>query len=235
MKCAPDRILVVDDEPKIVEVVEAFLTSRGYDVLSALSGSRALEILAHEAVSLVLLDLMLPDLAGEELCARIRRTSRVPVIMLTAKTSEEDMIRGLSLGADDYIAKPFSLKALLARVEAVLRRAGSDIRPLYNRNAFGDLEVDFEAMEVRKSGAAVPLTPNEWRILSALIKYPSKVFTRDELICAALGDEFDGFHRAIDTHVKNIRQKLEDDPKNPVYILTVHGVGYRFGGGHART
>ena len=231
-----NRILVVDDEPKIIEVVAAYLASRGFRVLSAGTGRQALEILAREKVSLVLLDLMLPDISGEDVCLEIRRTSRVPVIMLTAKSGEDDMVNGLSVGADDYIAKPFSLKALLARVEAVLRRSADDLKPLYNRNTFGDLEVDFEQHAVKKRGEIVPLTPNEFKILSALVKYPTKVFTRDELILSALGDGFDGFHRAIDSHVKNIRQKIEDDPKNPALILTVHGVGYKFGGGaHGRS
>ena len=229
-----NRILVVDDEPKIIEVVAAFLTSRGFRVLSAATGRAALEILPHEKVSLVLLDLMLPDMRGEDVCLEIRRTSRVPVIMLTAKSGEDDMVNGLSVGADDYIAKPFGLKALLARVEAVLRRSADDLKPLYNRNTFGDLEVDFEQHAVKKRGEIVPLTPNEFKILSALVKYPTKVFTRDELILSALGDEFDGFHRAIDSHIKNIRQKIEDDPKNPAFLLTVHGVGYKFGGAHGR-
>ena len=229
-----NRILVVDDEPKIIEVVAAYLASRGFRVLSAGTGRQALEILAREKVSLVLLDLMLPDISGEDVCLEIRRTSRVPVIMLTAKSGEDDMVNGLSVGADDYIAKPFSLKALLARVEAVLRRSADDLKPLYNRNTFGDLEVDFEQHAVKKRGEIVPLTPNEFKILSALVKYPTKVFTRDELILSALGDEFDGFHRAIDSHVKNIRQKIEDDPKNPAFLLTVHGVGYKFGGAHGR-
>ena len=142
------------------------------------------------------------------------------------------MLRGLNIGADDYITKPFSLKALYARIEAVLRRSSDDPVPLYNKTAFnnGDLEVDFESRTIKKNLAEINLTPNEFKILGALIKYPNKVFTREDIINVALGDEFEGYDRAVDSHIKNIRQKIESDPKNPVYVLTIYGVGYKFGG-----
>lgn len=229
---ADKNILVVDDEPKIVEVISALLESRGFRVFAAENGAKALEIFNQENISLVLLDLMLPGMTGEEVCAAIRRKSRVPVIMLTAKVDEDNVVDGLMLGADDYITKPFGLKELHARVEAVLRRAQGDIKPLTVRNSWrnGDLTVDFEKDEVRKKGAAVPLTSSERKILSALMKHPGKMFTREELIALALGADFDGYDRAIDSHVKNIRKKLEDDPKSPVYVLTIAGHGYKFGG-----
>ncbi|MDR3208084.1 MAG: response regulator transcription factor [Oscillospiraceae bacterium] len=225
-------ILVVDDEARIAEAVASFLVSRGYRVLTAETGTRALELLAVENIALVVLDLMLPDRPGEEVCRRIRAQSRVPVIMLTAKAGEDDLLAGLALGADDYVTKPFSLKALHARIEAVLRRSGDDLLPLTLKHAYrdGDLVVDFAQGTVFKKGERVALTPSEMRLLSVLIKYPGKVFTRAELIDTALGDEFDGYDRAVDTHIKNIRQKLEDNPRAPAYILTVHGLGYRFGG-----
>ncbi|MDR1321130.1 MAG: response regulator transcription factor [Gracilibacteraceae bacterium] len=225
-------ILAVDDEPKILEVISSFLRSRGFNVFAAETGRQALAIFERENISLVLLDLMLPDIAGEEVCRRIRRKSRIPVIMLTAKIEENDLLAGLSAGADDYITKPFSLKALHARIEAVLRRSGDDLIPLAARNSFrgGDLTVDFEKNLILKKGAPVSLTPSETKILAALIKYPGRVFTRSDLIDAALGDEFDGIDRAIDNHVKNLRQKIEDDSKDPAYILTIHGTGYKFGG-----
>lgn len=229
---AKKQILVVDDEPKIREVVASLLESRGYSVLQAENGQTALELFDRENLSLVVLDLMLPDLPGEEVCRAIRKKSRVPVIMLTAKAEENDLLEGLGLGADDYVTKPFRLRELFARVEAVLRRSGDDLVPLSVRNSYrgGDLVVDFERNLVRKRGEPLALTPTELRILAALIKYPGKVFSRENLIQAALGEDFEGFDRAIDSHVKNLRQKIEDDPKKPVYVLTVHGLGYRFGG-----
>jgi DNA-binding response OmpR family regulator len=227
------NILAVDDETKILEVLASYLESHGYAVFTAETGARALEIFGREAISLVLLDLMLPDISGEEICQRIRAKSRVPIIMLTAKVEENDLLEGLRIGADDYITKPFSLKELAARVEALLRRATDDLVPLASKFAFGggDLIVDFEKNTVLKKQAPVALTPSEMKILAALIKYPGKVFTREELIETALGDEFDGYDRAVDNHIKNLRQKIEDDSKNPVYVLTVHGLGYTFGGG----
>ncbi|MDR3238630.1 MAG: response regulator transcription factor [Clostridiales bacterium] len=226
------NILVVDDEPKILEVAVSFMESRGFHVFSAENGQKAMEIFGRENIALVILDLMLPDISGEDVCREIRKKSRVPVIMLTAKAEENNIVEGLELGADDYITKPFGLKELYARVEAVLRRTEKDLTPLTARSSWrgGDLAVDFSAGEVRKKGNSVALTPTESKILAALIKYPGKIFTREELITLALGDEFDGYDRAVDFHIKNIRQKIEDDPRNPVYVLTVHGQGYRFGG-----
>ncbi len=226
------NVLVVDDEPKILEVVCRLLESKGYRPLPAENGRKALEIFDAENISLILLDLMLPDLSGEEVCTAIRKKSRVPVIMLTAKVEENDVVEGFSLGADDYVIKPFGLKELSARIEAVLRRTESDLVPLTRHNSWrdGDLVVDFEKNEVRKKGTVVTLTPSERNILSALIKYPGKVFTREELIEAALDKGFAGYDRAIDSHIKNIRKKVEDDPKSPVYVLTIPGIGYKFGG-----
>jgi DNA-binding response OmpR family regulator len=226
------NILVVDDEPKILEVVSSFLESRGFTVFTAENGKRALEIFERENIALIVLDLMLPDISGEEICRRIRLQSRVPIIMLTAKIEENELLEGLDIGADDYITKPFSLKELSARIETVLRRAADDLIPLTVKNSFrdGDLVVDFEKNIVLKNRETVSLTPSEMKILAALIKYPGKVFTRAELIDIAIGDEFDGFDRAIDNHIKNLRQKIEDDSKNPDYVVTCHGLGYKFGG-----
>ncbi len=225
-------ILVVDDEPKILEVVSALMTNKGFRVFSADNGQTALELFNRQNITLVILDLMMPGLSGEEVCTQIRKKSRVPIIMLTAKVEEENVVRGLELGADDYITKPFGLKELYARVEALLRRSGRDLIPLTVRNSWNDsdLVVDFEKGIFLKKNNAFMLTATEMKLLSAFIKYPGKVFTREELITIALGDDFDGYDRAIDSHIKNIRQKIEDDPKNPLYILTVHGLGYKFGG-----
>lgn len=232
MQSAGKNILVVDDEIKIREVIESLLNSKGYQVFTAENGTDALAIFDKENIALVVLDLMLPDISGEEICSIIRKQSRVPIIMLTAKVEEKDMLQGLQIGADDFITKPFSLLELNARIEAVLRRSSDDLVPLFQKNSFcdGDLIVDFEQNTIKKKQIPVKLTQSELKILAALIKYPGKVFTRDELIEIALGEDFIGYDRAIDSHVKNLRQKIEDDPKQPVYVLTIHGKGYKFGG-----
>lgn len=226
------NILVVDDEHKILEVVESLLRSKGYEVFTADNGTEALELFERENIALIVLDLMLPDMSGEDICRKIRRKSRVPIIMLTAKVEEKDLLQGLQIGADDYMTKPFRLLELHARIEAVLRRSSDDLVPLFKKNSFcnGDLLVDFEQNIIKKKQQPVKLTPSEMNILSALIKYPGKVFTREELIEIALGEDFIGYDRAIDSHIKNLRQKIEDDPKQPVYVRTIHGKGYRFGG-----
>ena len=226
------KILIIDDEPKIIEVVESFLESKGYSVFGAEDSRRAFEVLNEEKIDLILLDLMLPGMTGEEICAAIRKKSNVPIIMLTAKVEESDVLTGLSTGADDYITKPFSLKILLARVEAMLRRSREYSFAPGNKLSFngGELEIDFDSRSLRKNGQTITLTPSEFQILEALIKNPNKAFTREQLIDAALGDDFDGFPRAIDVHVKNLRQKIENDSKNPEYVVTIHGVGYKFGG-----
>ncbi len=225
-------ILIVDDENMMREAVASYLEKQGYDVLQAETGKQALDFLEKEAISFVILDLMLPDIPGEEICSRIRKQSRVPIIMLTAKTMEDDMLKGLDLGADDYITKPFSLKNLYARIQAVLRRSSGDLKPLTEKFSWNhdDLVIDYNRKEVLKKGENISLTPIEWKILAAFTKYPQKVFTRDELISAAFDMDFSGYDRVIDTHIKNLRKKIEDDPKNPVYLCTIHGIGYKFGG-----
>lgn len=225
-------ILVVDDEAKIVEVVKSYLEKSGYKVYVAYSGRQAIEQFEKVKPSLVVLDLMLPDIMGEEICKTIRSKSRVPIIMLTAKAEEENILKGLNIGADDYITKPFSPRQLVARVGAVLRRTLDDALPLANVYSFGNgtLTIDIDKHEVTRRGEIVNLTPSEYNILMALVSHPRKVYTREELISLALGEDFLGFDRTIDSHVKNLRQKIEDDPKAPRLVITVHGVGYRFGG-----
>lgn len=226
------KILLVDDEKKIVEVVKSYLENSGYSVVEAYKGKEALDKFDKINPSLIVLDLMLPDISGEEICKTIRKKSRVPIIMLTAKIDEEDVLKGLNIGADDYVTKPFSPKQLVARVAAVLRRVDDEAVPLSCMLSFnnGDLVIDTLKYEVKKNNTVLNLTPNEYKILMTLVKYPSKAFTREELICMVLGEDFDGYDRTIDSHIKNLRQKIENDPKNPKYILTVHGIGYRFGG-----
>jgi DNA-binding response OmpR family regulator len=225
------KILVVDDEEKIVEVVQSYLENSGYIVYKAYNGKDALDIFDKNDISLLVLDLMLPDIAGEEICQRIRKKSRVPIIMLTAKVEEENILKGFNIGADDYVTKPFSPRQLVARVMALLRRAENDLI-LSNIVSFNndELIIDYLKREVKKDGAIVNLTPSEYKVLTCLSKYPKKAFTREELVTMALGEDYDGYDRVIDTHIKNLRQKIETNPKEPKYILTVHGVGYRFGG-----
>lgn len=229
---ANKRILVVDDEKKIVEVVKSYLENGGYSVIEAFNGKEALEKFDRFGPNLIVLDLMLPDVSGEDICRTIRKKSRVPIIMLTAKVEEEDVLKGLNIGADDYVLKPFSPKQLVARVVAVLRRTEDEIIPLANILSYnnGDLLIDTLKYEIRKNDMILNLTPNEYKILMTLVKYPSKVFTREELVNMVLGGDYEGYDRTIDTHIKNLRQKIENDPKNQKYIITVHGIGYRFGG-----
>jgi DNA-binding response OmpR family regulator len=226
-------ILVVDDEPKITEVVKSYLEKSGYQAVCAYDGREALDSFDRCRPALVVLDLMLPGLSGEHVCREIRAKSRVPVIMLTAKTAEEDILKGLGLGADDYITKPFSPRLLMAKIETVLRRTSNEVIPLSKELIFdgGRLVIDSERHEVRKDGERVPFTPNEYSVFFTMASFPTRAFSRDELISHALGEAFDGYDRVIDTHIKNIRQKIEDDSKNPKYVLTVHGVGYSFGTG----
>jgi DNA-binding response OmpR family regulator len=232
MKANPKKILVVDDEAKIIEVIQSYLQIHGYEVFTAYNGQQALDLFDRVHPALIILDLMLPDIRGEEICLRLRKKSRIPIIMLTAKIEEQDIITGLDNGADDYVTKPFSPRQLMARVAALLRRTEDDAFPLTNSMSFfnNDLVIDFQNYEVKKNGVSVSLTPNEFKMLTTLAKYPHKVFTREELIHLVIGEDFEGFDRIIDTHIKNLRQKIETDSKNPSYILTVHGVGYKFGG-----
>ena len=225
-------VLIVEDEPMIREAVASYLEKQGCKVFLADNGVDALVIFEREAVTFIILDLMLPDMSGEEICTVIRKKSRVPIIMLTAKTQEEDVLRGLTIGADDYMTKPFSLKELYARMNVILRRSCNDLKPLAEKYSWtdNDLKIDFEQDEIYKNGEPLSLTPIEWKILSAFIRHPKKIFTREELIGLAFEPEFDGYDRVIDTHIKNLRKKVEDDPKKPVYLKTVHGIGYKFGG-----
>lgn len=223
------NILIVDDEPKILEIVKAYLESNDFHVFTAETGKEAQIILSQESISLMLLDLMLPDITGEEICKQVREKSNLPIIMMTAKIDEESIIQGLNIGADDYITKPFSPRQLVARVAAILRRSKIDLNQNAEQN-MSELTVNTEKRIVIKNGKILALTPNEYKILVLLMGRPQKIFTRDEIIQSVMNGDFDGFDRTIDTHVKNLRQKIEDDPKSPRYIITVYGLGYRFGG-----
>jgi DNA-binding response OmpR family regulator len=226
------KILVVDDEEKIVEVVKAYLEKAGYEVIEAYNGKDAIDLFEKQSPMLIVLDLMLPDMTGEDICKTLRKRSRVPIIMLTAKVDETNILNGYDIGTDDYITKPFSPKQLVAKINAILRRSGDDVVPLSNMLCFnnGDLVLNVLKHEVKKNGVIVNLTSSEYKILMTLIKYPQKTFTREELVSFALEDNFDGYDRVIDTHIKKIRQKLESNSKQPKYIMTIYGIGYRFGG-----
>lgn len=225
-------ILVVDDEAKIRDVLVSYLINAGFNVLGASTGSDTLLLLHNQKIDLVILDLMLPDRSGESICESIRKTSSVPILMLTAKVSENNRIHGLSIGADDYLSKPFDPREVVARVRAILRRA-DDSQMLADRLSFNNdqLVIDSLRHTVFRNGEAVSLTPNEYKLLIALAKYPQRHFTREELVDKVLGYEFDGDIRTIDQHIKNIRYKIEEDPKKPLYIMTIYGAGYRFAGG----
>jgi len=223
-------ILIVEDEEKIVSVIEAYLTRAGYQTLSAGDGKTAISLVEAHRPDVVVLDRMLPELNGDEVLRFIRQFADTPVLMLTAKGSENDVVEGLALGADGYMVKPFRPRELVARLEALLRRFGpkeSGEAITYNS---GDLKVDTAAYQVWRGGREIPITPNEFKLLNALLRQPAKVFTREELILCAFGFSYEGFERTIDSHIKNLRAKLEDKAEEPVYIRTVRGVGYRFGG-----
>lgn len=222
------RILLVEDEKTIRDAVQAYLEREKYWVLSVGDGQSAVEEFKKHPFDLVILDLMLPKLSGERVCRAIREGSDVPIIMLTAKGEVEDRIIGLELGADDYLIKPFSPRELIARVRALLRRANIDSDHELEVLDFGELVIDLSGHKVLVRGEEVDLTASEFKLLSTLAKYPGRVYTRMELVEKVLGYDFEGYERTIDSHVKNLRAKLGDDPKDPKWLYTVHGVGYRF-------
>jgi len=219
------RILVVDDEPKIVQLVRDYLERAGFAVSTARDGNEALMRAHQERPDLIVLDLGLPQLDGLEVTRRLRRDSGVPIIMLTARHEETDKVVGLELGADDYVTKPFSPRELEARVRAVLRRQARDTDAEILHA--GDLTLDLPRLRTVVAGHAVELTATEFQLLAALARQPGRVFTRAQLLDAIHGVAFDSYERAIDAHVKNIRRKIEPDPRAPRYLLTVYGVGYR--------
>lgn len=227
----PYTILVADDEPKIVDVLTGYLERDGYHVLPARTGSEVLSLLDTAQPSLIILDLMLPDLSGEQVCMAVRSRSSVPILMLTAKHSEKDRLIGLQVGADDYVTKPFSVKEVVARVGVILRRTHGE-HTLADRLVYrdGELVIDAAKQVVYKRGVDADLTGSEFRLLAILSRHPQRVFSREELIEKAFGMDFRGDSRAVDAHIKNLRAKIEDDPRHPVYVQTVYGAGYRFGG-----
>jgi two-component system alkaline phosphatase synthesis response regulator PhoP len=221
------KILVVDDELDIVKVVRAYLEQSGFRVITAGDGQLALAAFRHERPDLVILDLNLPLIDGLDVCRTIRRESNTPVIMLTARVEETDRLIGLEIGADDYIVKPFSPREVVARVRTVLRRSTSAPEQP-SLMASGALSIDPLKHEVQLQGRSIDLTPSEFNILLTMASQPGRAFSRMELLDAAQGEAYEGYERSIDVHIKNLRQKLGDEPRAPTYILTVYGVGYKF-------
>ncbi len=225
------KVLVVDDDAKTVELVKLYLNRDGYKVLVAYDGVEALRLARESHPDLIVLDLMLPGRDGLEVCRTLRSESDVPIIMLTARTTEEDKLRGLDLGADDYITKPFSPKELAARIRAVLRRLPEEtLQRGPTEINYGELSLNFLRHEALLAGRPLPLTPVEFKLLGVLVKESGRVFSRERLIEGVFGYDFEGFDRTIDVHILNLRHKLEADPSYPRYIKTVYGAGYKFVG-----
>lgn len=229
---AEERILIVEDEAAVARGLEYGLKSEGFDVLWATSGTQALALARREEPHLILLDIRLPDISGFDVCRTLRQEDyRMPVLMLTARDEEVDKVLGLELGADDYIVKPYSLRELISRVRASLRRAYGDLAAPASDDIlrFGDIRVDLEQLQVRKADAQIYLTPIEFRLLKHLVTHPNRPFSREALIEQVWGYESDvGSARTVDVHVRHLREKIEDNPANPRWIVTVRGMGYKF-------
>ncbi|WP_034552041.1 response regulator transcription factor [Carnobacterium funditum] len=225
------KILIVDDEPKILDIVEAYLATKNYQIFRSSNGTDAMKKFELVQPNLIVLDLMLPDISGAVICQNIREISDTPIIMLTAKSTEYDILRGLQMGADDYMVKPFSPKELVARVETVLRRSAMTI-VTETKWSFdkGNLVIYPAKKQVLKTQKEVILTPTEFELLTLLASYPKQIFSREQLLETVKGIEFEVLDRIIDSHIKNLRQKIEDNTRQPYFILTVYGMGYRFGG-----
>jgi DNA-binding response OmpR family regulator len=222
----PKKVLVVDDEPQIVKVLKAYLEKAGYQVLTAGDGHAALSTFRREKPDFLILDLNLPGIDGLEVCKAVRKDSDVPILMLTARVEEADKLIGLELGADDYVVKPFSPREVVARVRTIFRRSAAEL-PKNALISAGALRIDPVEHTVRLADRLIELTPTEFNILLVLASHPRRVFSRLQIMEEAQGDAFEGYERTIDAHIKNIRLKLEKDPKNPIYIHTVFGVGYK--------
>ena len=223
-------VLLVDDDKKLLAVLQECFLQENFTVYTAMDGGAALAAFEQHAPSIIILDLMLPGLDGREVCRRIRQKSAVPVLMLTARDDELDRLLGLEIGADDYVTKPFSMREVVARVRAILRRTYGELAEAPRELQVGELQLDKEAHTVRRSGQIIELTPIEFGILEVLMKNPRRVFNRLQLMENTHGFAFDGYERTMDAHIRNLRRKLEPDPKSPRYIQTVYGVGYKLEG-----
>lgn len=225
-----NNILIIEDEKRVSEVLKAYLEKEGYKVYCTTKGLEGIEIFKSMDIKLIILDLMLPDISGEEVCKIIRQSSDEHIFMLTAKGALNDRIEGLNIGADEYLIKPFSPRELTARVNALFRRLSTDNSTSNLIFDDGKLSIDYDKRVVKVNGKEVSITPNEFDILYALVSNKGKVLSREQLIYKIFGMDFDGYDRTIDVHIKNIRKKIEEDTKNPKYIVTVMKVGYKFGG-----
>ncbi|RXZ80735.1 DNA-binding response regulator [Paenibacillaceae bacterium] len=223
------KILWVEDEQRIVDDVIPFLEEENCTITHVLNSTEAISILEADRFDILLVDWMLPDRPGTELCREVQHRWQTPVIMLTAKSDEWHKVIALEIGADDYVSKPFGMRELLARMKAVLRRSGSMKQPNYELLQIHTLTIDIARHEVRKSGYLISLTPTEFELLVTLAKQPGRVYSRLQLISDTLGDSYFGFERTIDSHIRNLRHKIEDDPSQPRFIITVYGVGYKLG------
>jgi len=220
-------VLIVDDEPKIVQIARDYLENAGYSVFAANSGEAALAYVRSQTIDLIVMDLGLPDIDGLDVCRQVRRNSNVPIVMLTARDEEADKLVGLELGADDYVTKPFSPKELVARVRAVFRRVEAAEKPPEVIRAL-DITLEIGSMRLRVGERNVDLTPTEFQLLAKLASQPGRIFTRSQLLESIHGVAIESYERAIDAHIKNLRRKIEPEPSQPRYILTVYGLGYRF-------
>jgi len=225
-------ILLVEDEKNISDIVKSYLESDGFEILTAFNGLSGLKLYQSNNIDLIILDLMLPDIDGFKVCKLIRNIGETPIIILTSKIKDIDIISCLNIGADDYVTKPFSPGQLLARVKAILRRVSPENKEIKRIMEFPNinLSIDLEYRELFINGNKIILTPAEFSIISYFAKYPNKIFTREDLINGIFGDDYFGYDRTIDAHIKNLRKKIEEDTRNPSIVVTIHGIGYKFCG-----
>lgn len=228
-----NSVAIVDDDTKLTKLLQMYFDKEGFATWTAHEGFEAVRLVREKKPDIIILDLMLPGIDGWEICRRVRRDSDVPILMLTARDEETDRLIGLEMGADDYVTKPFSPREVVARAKAILRRYRKPAATKPEPVKFGNLSIDFDRYEVKKNGELVDITPTEFKILELLTTNPGRVSTRLHMVEFIQEYAFDGYERTIDAHVKNLRRKLEDNPKEPQYIVTVYGVGYKFAGGES--
>ncbi|WP_019555179.1 response regulator transcription factor [Propionispira raffinosivorans] len=223
-------VLIVDDDVKLVELLQTYFEQEQFLVYTAYDGLEAIELVAKRKPDIMILDIMLPGMDGREVCRKIRQHNDVPIIMLTAKDDESDRLVGLGIGADDYVTKPFSMKEVVARAKVILRRMHGEVVEKKTVLQFREIMIDLDRHQVKRSGEVLDLTPTEFKLLEVLARAPERVYSRFQLMENTQGYAFDGYERTIDAHIRNLRRKLEPDSRNPQYVLTVYGVGYKFAG-----
>lgn len=223
-------VLIVDDDVKLVELLQTYFEQEQFLVYTAYDGIEAIELVDKRKPDIMILDIMLPGMDGREVCRKIRQHNDVPIIMLTAKDDESDRLVGLGIGADDYVTKPFSMKEVVARAKVILRRMHGEVVEKKTVLQFREITIDLDRHQVKRSGEVLDLTPTEFKLLEVLARAPERVYSRFQLMENTQGYAFDGYERTIDAHIRNLRRKLEPDSRNPQYVLTVYGVGYKFAG-----